>query len=91
MNAKTAVIVLIVALAALLGSQTFYTVNETEKAVLLQFGKLIEANIDPGLHIKTPFVNEVKKFDSRVITVDSRPERYFTREKFFFGEKAPHT
>ena len=35
----------------------------------------------PGLHWKIPFVNNVRKFDGRVLTVDSQPERFFTQEK----------
>jgi membrane protease subunit HflC len=42
---------------------------------------VVNPNIAPGLHIKIPFVNNVRKFDGRVLTVDSTPERYFTQEK----------
>jgi membrane protease subunit HflC len=37
--------------------------------------------LQPGLHIKVPFVNNVRKFDGRILTVDSSPERFFTQEK----------
>ncbi|MBV1916364.1 MAG: protease modulator HflC [Pseudomonadales bacterium] len=81
MNPKIVVILLIVGVVALIGGQTLYTVQETQRAVLLEFGKMTRADIPPGLHIKVPFINEVKRFDSRVLTVDARPEQYFTKEK----------
>lgn len=81
MNPKTIAILLIVGVVALIGGQTLYTVNETQRAVMLEFGKMTQADIPPGLHIKVPFINDVKRFDSRVLTVDARPEQYFTKEK----------
>jgi membrane protease subunit HflC len=47
----------------------------------LRFGEVVNPNIEPGLHVKVPFVNNVRKFDGRVLTVDSTPERFFTQEK----------
>ncbi|MBL4584105.1 MAG: protease modulator HflC [Pseudomonadales bacterium] len=81
MNPKTVVILLVVGIVALLGGQTLYTVNETQRAVLLEFGKMTRSDIPPGLHLKIPFITVVKRFDSRVLTVDARPEQYFTVEK----------
>lgn len=60
---------------------TLFIIKETERGVLLQFGRLVEADIQPGLHVKMPFINEVRKFDARVLTLDTRPERYLTVEK----------
>jgi membrane protease subunit HflC len=47
----------------------------------LRFGEVVTPDLKPGLHIKIPFVNNVRKFDGRVLTVDSTPERFFTQEK----------
>jgi membrane protease subunit HflC len=55
--------------------------KETERGVLLKFGEVVNTDIQPGLHFKIPFVNNVRKFDGRVLTVDSQPERFFTQEK----------
>jgi len=49
--------------------------------VLLKFGEVINPDLKPGLHVKWPFVNSVRKFDGRILTVDSQPERFFTQEK----------
>jgi len=58
-----------------------FIVRETERAVMLEFGRLKEVDIPPGIHVKIPFVNEVRKFDARILTVDVRPESFLTLEK----------
>ena len=45
------------------------------------FGEMIDGDMQPGLHFKLPIAQEVKKFDARVLTLDSTPETYFTLEK----------
>jgi membrane protease subunit HflC len=61
---------------------SFFIVTEVERAVLLEFGAVVNTgDIPPGLHFKKPFINEVKKFDARVLTLDAPPERYLTLEK----------
>ena len=62
-------------------NQSAYRVMETEKAILLEFGNLIDAELQPGLHFKLPIAQEVKKFDARVLTLDSQGETYYTLEK----------
>jgi modulator of FtsH protease HflC len=73
-------LVLIAALL-LLGSSTLYVIQETEKAVKLRFGRLIETDIQPGLHFKIPLAEKVRKFDARVLTLDAEPSSFFTVEK----------
>ncbi len=73
----TAVAVLLVWLVA----NSFYVVQATERALLLRFGAVAAPDLQPGLHVKIPLVDVVKKFDGRVLTLDSRAERYFTSEK----------
>jgi membrane protease subunit HflC len=63
-----------------IGSMSFFTVSETEKAILLEFKKIVDTNFDPGLHTKLPY-QQVKKFDSRILTLESKPERFLTSEK----------
>jgi len=72
---------LIVGLVLFVLGNSLYIIKETERAVLLQFGEVVNPNIQPGLHIKIPFVNNVRKFDGRVLTVDAQPERFLTQEK----------
>lgn len=58
-----------------------YTVDEREKVLLFSLGEIKGADLKPGLHFKLPLVNNVKKFDARVLTLDARPERFLTSEK----------
>ncbi len=74
-------LMLVLALAVLLVSNSLYVIKETERAVLLKFGEVVKADIPPGLHVKIPFVNNVRKFEGRILTVDSQPERFFTKEQ----------
>lgn len=62
-------------------SKSLYIINETERGLLLRFGEVVEANLQPGLHLMMPIVNTVTKFDARVQTLDSRPQDYLTLEK----------
>ena len=62
-------------------NSTLYVVSEFERGVKLRFGKLIESDIQPGLHIKVPFIDDVRIFDARILTVDAQPASFFTIEK----------
>lgn len=66
---------------AVLASFTMFTVKEWEKAIKFQFGEIIKTDYEPGLHFKMPFINNVRKFDARIMTLDADPERYLTSEK----------
>jgi membrane protease subunit HflC len=76
-------IAIIVALFAVvfLASNSLFVVKETERAVMLKFGRVVNADLLPGLHVKMPFVNTVAKFDARLLTLDSQPQRFLTLEK----------
>jgi membrane protease subunit HflC len=81
MSIRAMVVVFIVAVLGVLGVNSLFVVSELERAVLLEFGKVISSDIQPGLHMKKPFINEVRKFDARVLTLDANPERFLTLEK----------
>lgn len=81
MSTKSLVGLLIVLAAVLLASASLFRVHETERAILLEFGNLVEGDLKPGLHFKLPIAQEVKKFDARVLTLDTEPETYYTLEK----------
>ncbi|MFV1996371.1 MAG: protease modulator HflC [Acidiferrobacterales bacterium] len=59
----------------------FYTVDEREKAIVIRLGKVIRFDDKPGLHWKWPVIEDVRFFDSRIITLDAPPQRYLTNEK----------
>lgn len=77
---RTASIVIALA-AALVLSTSMFVVKESELAVLFQFGAVQPREFPPGLHFKWPFLQNVRKFDRRILTLDSQPERYLTSEK----------
>ena len=81
MNTKSLVAALVAVIALVLISNSLFIVKETERAVMLRFGEVVRPDVPPGLHFKIPFVNNVRLFDGRVLTVDAQPERYLTLEK----------
>lgn len=80
MNNRTLYVAIAAALVIFIGSNVLFIVSEKEAAVRLRFGKLIEESIEPGLHVKIPFFEEIRKFDARVRTVDAPVEDFFTIE-----------
>jgi membrane protease subunit HflC len=81
MGGKGMTWMLVAVLALFVLSNTVYVVKETERAVMLQFGEVVNPDIRPGLHVKIPFVNNVRKFEARLLSVDSSAERFFTQEQ----------
>lgn len=79
-QAKMLGAIVVVALL-IVGSFSMFTVDEREKAILFRLGEIVKTDFKPGLYFKLPFVNNVRKFDARVQTLDAEPERYLTSEK----------
>ncbi|MGR8933643.1 MAG: protease modulator HflC [Gammaproteobacteria bacterium] len=73
--------IVIVAALLIIGSMSMFTVNETEKAIKFQLGEIVKYDYKPGLHFKIPLYNNIKKFDARILTLDTKPERFLTAEK----------
>lgn len=81
MSNRLPLIVLIVALVLLLLSSSVYRVMETQTAVKLRFGELVDSSIQPGLHLKFPFADDIRVVDQRLLTLDAPPESFYTLEK----------
>jgi len=79
-QAKTTGLILLLALLVF-GSFSMFTVKETEKAILFRLGEIVRTDYSPGLHFKVPFINNVRTFESRLMTLDVETERYLTSEK----------
>ncbi len=73
--------IFLLAILSFLGANAIFVVSEFERAVLLEFGKVVRSDIKAGLHFKLPIINEVRKFDARILTSDAPAERYLTLEK----------
>lgn len=81
MGARSFAILAGILLVLIVGSKSLYIVNQTERAILLRFGEVVDPDVGPGLHFMIPVVNSVRKFDGRVMTLDARPQDYLTLEK----------
>jgi membrane protease subunit HflC len=72
---------LIAAIALLLALGSMFVVDESQTAIVLNLGKIVRTDLKPGLHFKWPLVEDVRKFDRRLLSMDDAAERYFTHEK----------
>ena len=63
-------------------SSSLYIVDQRQKAIVFQLGEVVDIKNDPGLYFKIPMVQNVRFFDSRILTMDAEePDRYITSEK----------
>jgi modulator of FtsH protease HflC len=72
---------IIIVLALLLGFNSLYTVGEGQSALVLQFGKILRTDKQPGLHAKVPLLQQALTLDDRILSFDGQPERYATADK----------
>ncbi len=73
-------IVIIIAFIIIV-SQVLFKVSETELALIVQLGKPVRTVMEPGLNFKKPFVQQVLKFDKRLLLYDASPSVIITRDK----------
>ncbi len=76
-------ILILIAALAFVGLNSIFVVSETEYAIKFQLGRVVKADYGPGLHVKAPFINNVRKFDRRILTLDTQPEHMITSEQKF--------
>lgn len=81
MKQKLPFLGVLVILLALLGSQSLFMVHQTEKALVIQLGDPVDEVFGPGLHFKIPFIQEVERFDARVLDYEARPAEALTSDK----------
>jgi membrane protease subunit HflC len=82
MNGKPLVLgVIALLLLAALAASALYSVDERERALVIQFGQIVRSEDAPGLHLKKPLINSVRYFDGRVQTLETEPQLFLTREK----------
>ena len=75
MNVKYIILLGLLAVGFIVGSQSLFTVDQTQQAIVLQLGQPIGKPRQPGLHFKTPFVQTVRYFDRRILSIDAPPEQ----------------
>ncbi|MBT3505136.1 MAG: protease modulator HflC [Piscirickettsiaceae bacterium] len=79
--ARINMIIFLAVAAFIVVSSSIFFVEEREKAILLRLGQIERADYEAGIHFKIPFVNNVRRFDGRILTLDATPARYLTGEK----------
>ena len=80
MGNKGFYLIAIAAAAAFLVSSAVFTVTETEHALKFRFGEIVRSDYDPGLHFMTPLVNNVRKFEKRIMTRNYPTDEFLTSE-----------
>ncbi len=80
MSTKSLVAIMLSLIVLALFSSSVYVINQYERAVVLQFGALIKSDVSPGIHLKIPFTDRVRKFDGRLQTADMIPASFYTIE-----------
>jgi membrane protease subunit HflC len=80
MSTKGFVAVIALIVGVLLAFNSIYVITEYQRGIMLEFGRMVRADIQPGLHFKKPWA-KVSKFDGRLLTADMTPESFFTVEQ----------
>lgn len=80
---KSIFALVLIALVVFVGANSLYIVSEKERAVQLRFREVIKIDVQPGLHVKVPFIDTIRRVDGRVLTMDTQPGRYPTAEQKF--------
>ena len=79
-------LVILVVIGVFVGSSALFTIDQAEQAIIVQFGAPVGDPIfDPGLHFKSPFVQEVRRFDKRLLSWDGDPNQIPTRGEQFIS------
>ena len=82
MNTRTlGITVFFVIVLVVVISQSLFIVDETEQAIILQFGNPVATVQEPGLKVKSPFIQNVIYFEKRILSSDALPQEYLTVDK----------
>ena len=79
--ARSKLWVFVLGLMVVIGVFSIFTVEQWQKAILFQLGKVVSSDYEAGLQFKVPVIQNVEKFDARLQTLESDPELYLTSEK----------
>lgn len=82
MNSSRLTLILFAAVIVIITiNSAIFFVDERQRALLLRLGQIERSDYEAGIHFKIPFVNEVRRFDGRILSLDATPSRYLTGEK----------
>jgi membrane protease subunit HflC len=74
-------LIVVAAVAAIVGPQLFFIVDEKQLAIVTRFGEVQQSIKSPGLYTKTPFIDTTTYFDKRLLSFDAPPESLLTKDK----------
>jgi modulator of FtsH protease HflC len=80
MNSRLFPLVIVIALLLACAAFSLFTVSETEYAIRTEFGAIVGTHYAPGLHLKWPLVDEVTKFDRRILSESYTGETFLTND-----------
>jgi len=79
---KPAVVVVVLVVALLILSLSLFSVDQRQAALVFQLGEVVDIKKAPGLYLKLPLVQNIRYFETRILTLDpADPERFITSEK----------
>lgn len=81
MSSRMNLIIFLVLLAVIVVSSSLFYVDQRERVLLLRLGQIERSDYQAGIHLKIPFINEIRRFDGRILSLDATPSRYLTGEK----------
>ena len=74
-------LVILLVVGVVLWNSAFFVVNQWEQAIVIQLGKPVRTVTDPGLNFKIPIIQNIIKFDRRLLEYDAAPKELLTRDK----------
>ncbi|MCF0237312.1 MAG: protease modulator HflC, partial [Sphaerochaetaceae bacterium] len=75
--------IILIAIIVFIVLGPFYILNEGEQAIITRFGKIVRVDLEPGLMFKMPFVDDVVKYSTKILSWDGEPQRIPTKENQF--------
>ena len=76
-----AIVGVVLVVSAIVANSTLFTVHQASQALVLQFGKPVRVERDPGLKFKVPFVQNVEYFDRRILDLDPQPQEVILQDQ----------
>lgn len=80
MSSRTMSVLIAIVVVLIVASSSLFTVQQTQLAIRTQFGEIMGSDYGPGLHLKWPFIDQIARFDRRVVTQNYAGETFLTNE-----------
>ncbi len=81
MKTKTVIMFIVILFLFITALQTLFALDETETAIITQFGEFVREVKEPGLHVKIPWIQTLYTVDSRVLSADGAPAEFMTSDR----------